>query len=463
MTLTNTTEMEWQLVAATRIPRTVNQLPRILRADAWMTALCFVLAGYAVFGKSFAYLGIPPLFVGEILLFWGVLVLIFDSRWRELLELPVTWLLLLFMVWSWLQTLPYLKSYGLNALRDAMLWGYGSYSIIILGVLLARPNRLNILIARYRILAPILLLGAPVLWLAGQVFEDSIPSLPWANVRVLDLKGGDVLVHLAALLAFWVSGLARRISLWQGLSMACAVGLVGMHSRGGLLAFLIVFALCLAHRRTDRSLWSAIAAAFIVIMLLAFTGLRVPIPGKQRELSSEQMLANISSMVSDSEQNDLEGKKQWRLNWWSDIVNYTVFGKHFWNGKGYGINLADDDGYQGTAWEGQLRSPHNGHLTVLARSGVPGFALWILLNVGWAHLMIRSYCSSRRANRDRWAGLFFFLICYWVAVCTRASFDVYLEGPMGGIWLWILFGIGLATVSIYRVAPGVLHLKRTPR
>ena len=28
--------------------------------------------------------------------------------------------------------------------------------------------------------------------------------------------------------------------------------------------------------------------------------------------------------------------------------DYTVFGDYFWTGKGFGINLADDDGFQTT-------------------------------------------------------------------------------------------------------------------
>ena len=38
---------------------------------------------------------------------------------------------------------------------------------------------------------------------------------------------------------------------------------------------------------------------------------------------------------------------------------------------------SDDDGFQCDS-DGLLRNPHNGHLTMLARSGVPGLLLWIL-------------------------------------------------------------------------------------
>ena len=77
------------------------------------------------------------------------------------------------------------------------------------------------------------------------------------------------------------------------------------------------------------------------------------------------------------------------------ILDYTAFGDHFWTGKGYGINLADSDGFQ-VVWEGSpLRSPHNSHLTFLARSGVPGLALWALLQATVFFSLLRAYFRCR--------------------------------------------------------------------
>ena len=136
------------------------------------------------------------------------------------------------------------------------------------------------------------------------------------------------------------------------------------------------------------------------------------------------------------------------MQWWTDIVNYTVHGRYFWGGKGYGINLADDDGYQ--VGDGTLRSPHNVHMTILARSGVVGIALWAAVQltlgfaIGWAHL------RARRRGDGQWASLFLFLGCYWAAFLINASFDVFLEGPMGGIWFWTVFGTGIACLWMYK-------------
>jgi hypothetical protein len=117
--------------------------------------------------------------------------------------------------------------------------------------------------------------------------------------------------------------------------------------------------------------------------------------------------------------------------------------------------LADDDGYQGTSWEERLRSPHNGHMTFLARAGVPGLALWILTQASWAWCVGSAYLRSRRNGDVMWSNLLFFLMAYWLAFIANTSFDVFLEGPMGGIWFWTVFGVGLSAAWIYEHHPEV--------
>ena len=128
---------------------------------------------------------------------------------------------------------------------------------------------------------------------------------------------------------------------------------------------------------------------------------------------------------------------------WQTILDYTAFGDHFWTGKGYGINLADSDGFQ-VKREIPLRSPHNSHLTFLARSGVPGLALWALLQATVFFSLLRAYFRARRAGRSALANVNLWVLAYWMAFIVNMTFDVYLEGPQGGIWFWCLIGFAIA-------------------
>jgi hypothetical protein len=119
-------------------------------------------------------------------------------------------------------------------------------------------------------------------------------------------------------------------------------------------------------------------------------------------------------------------------------------------GKGYGINLANSDGFQVGTRDEPLRSPHSSHLAFLARSGVPGFLLWLALQLTWAFLMLKSYLQARRLEAGIWVGLFAWLLSYWLAFMVAAGFDVFLEGPMAGIPFWTLFGVGWGTHILFR-------------
>lgn len=149
------------------------------------------------------------------------------------------------------------------------------------------------------------------------------------------------------------------------------------------------------------------------------------------------------------------------MQWWGEIIRYTVHGPYFWTGKGFGVNLANDDGFQ-VEEEESLRSPHNGHLTILARAGVPGLVLWMSIQFTWALSIVTSYTRAVRREERQWSGVFAFLLVYWLAFLTNATFDVYLEGPMGGIWYWSVMGLGIGAVKVFENSPRVIDQYENP-
>ena len=94
-----------------------------------------------------------------------------------------------------------------------------------------------------------------------------------------------------------------------------------------------------------------------------------------------------------------------------------------------------------------LRSPHNGHMTILARMGVPGLLLWIIVQGSFGFAIADRYYKTRRNGDVKWNGVFLFIAAYWLAFLIDSSFDVFLEGPMGGIWLWCLYGAGIGCAT----------------
>ena len=157
-----------------------------------------------------------------------------------------------------------------------------------------------------------------------------------------------------------------------------------------------------------------------------------------RSLSIQQLKENAVSIFSSGEEGTtLSDNKVWRLVWWARIVDYTFLGEYFLWGRGLGMSLASTDDVDYDPTEGNLRSPHSFHMTVLARFGVPIFFLWLY----WMYLHLR---NIRRPDLDPFMLV---LLSISFSFLINASFDVFLEGPMGAMPFWIFVGLVYAEES----------------
>jgi len=414
----------------------------------FLGGLAVILAGYAFFSRTFAYVGIPPLYVGEVVLGLGFLAYLHAiSRW-ELTRIHV--LLLLFMGWGAMQTVPYLPVYGVNALRDAVGWSYGFYALFLSAVVL--PHHFPHVVRILRRVLPYYLVWVPIAGLGVVALQSRLPIV-LGGVPLLTFKGGDAGVLLGAAAAFILLGLYARGTasprlpeplIW--IPWLVAAGVVFILNRGGMVAATTAGLAILFVRQSSR--W--LSVAFIVALILVLGVLinpRVDLGGR-REFSFQQLTDNIGSIFGTTGSR-LEGTKDFRLRWWSYIVSYTVDGPYFWTGKGYGVALAVVDGFDTTESE-ELRSPHNGHIEVLARAGVPGFVLWVLLQATFGVSMLSAAWRAHAQGRRFWVAMIGWLFVLWAAGMANASFDPYLQSPNGGIWFWTSIGLGMAAMRATR-------------
>lgn len=421
-------------------------------ADRYLLLLCLILLGYAVDGRGFAYL-----FLGEMALLAGLVLVVCSGGWGAVWEMPAMLALIPLWVWGAARTVPFLRVYRVDAIRDAMLWGYSGFALIVAALIVSNPRRLITLLERYRKFARIFLIAIPIVALVYRGMWASLPRWPWAGVPVIEEKEGDVMVQLSGILAFWVAGLDGDINpLWTVL-LAINVATMGVIDRAGVLSFGVATAVCAIYRPLHPMIWRLVGAFVLALVLLWATNVHVDVPGgKGREISFDQFVTNIRSMTTDTGSDGLDSTKEWRMEWWHEIVRYTFHGKYFWGGKGFGVNLADDDGFQVGAVD-TLRAPHSAHFDFLARMGVPGLLIWILVQATWGLCVLGAFLSSRRNGEERWQGVLLFLLALWAAFLVNSSFDVFLEGPMGASWFWVIFGVGAACVWLYRRHPEVLY------
>jgi hypothetical protein len=424
-------------------------------ARLYLVILGIILVGYAIMGRGFAYLGVHPLYPGEAVLLFGAIAVLLGGGLGRAFRSPVTWAFVAFAAWGAWRTWPYLGVYPVDSLRDATLWAYGGYAILTAAALVETGwwRRVPELYARA---IPWLLVLLPASYAVWGLFREALPRVPGSpDVWIVHVKPGDLNVHLAGIAAFLLLGLhvvARRerprlpeTLLWLGWLVGFVMG--ATQNRGGLLAAATAFGIVLVLKPSGR--WLKVAVpALLVIGIAAAADLEVNLADR-REISVRQLLVNAGSLLGLSEEERLEATVEWRKQWWLDIVGYTVYGPYRWSGKGFGVNLADDDGYQ-VEEDQSLRSPHSAHMTVLARMGVPGFALWFLLQAVFAGSLLVAHFRARARGWEEWARLDLWLLALWAAFLVNASFDVFLEGPMGGVWFWSVVGFGIAALEVQR-------------
>ena len=432
--------------------------------DRWLLLLMLCLLGYALAGRGFAYLGVPPLFIGEACLLAGLLVWMLTRGWSRILQIGPAIMFFPLAAWGLFILARNIGEYQLDAVRDAVIWGYGGFAIVVAALIVANPLRLPRMIEAYRVFTKIFLIGIPIAFVLYRYARTALPAWPWANTAIIQVKEADALVHLGGILAFWMSDTSlinpRRPRgksgwFWSAL-LTLDIAMMGVIDRSGLVAFAAAMIICVIARPRHGAFWRTTAMILCGAVLLWASQVNIEVPGgKGRNISWEQFVVSAKSIFGDSDRSAMEGNKEWRLNWWKKIIDYTVHGEYFWTGKGFGVNLADDDGFQVNA-DKSLRSPHSIHMSFLARTGVPGLALWAMMHVVWFYTIADTYLRARRRGQLRWCGLMLFLFAYYTAFLINGSFDVYLEGPMGGIWFWTVFGVGVGAVWCWRYCPQIL-------
>jgi O-antigen ligase len=421
--------------------------PRSIMGDAFLLALGVLLAGYVVFGRVFAGIGVAPLFVGELTLALGLFAFLFSSSALASLASAPTFLLSLLVSWTILCTVPYVGEYGFDALRDSVIIMYALFAFVVGGLLLAKPGRLWDVPVFLRVLTSIFVPVAPALLLISDrgVFGDQ------GEAALIHIKPGTTAVHLAAAALLALLGFRRAGVLWTLLLMV-SMAIAASVNRGGMLAMIIMLAIGIAASGRLGEFRKLLLASVVLVVVAYALDVSVP-TDRGRDVGVRQLADNFISIFVSGEQS-LEGTKAWRMTWWKSIIDYTFNGPYFWSGKGFGVNLAIADGFLVgvNEWPNSplLRSPHNAHLNILARMGVPGFSLWLLTLGTWAAVLVAGIVRARRRNDETWARLFLLILCYGIGLLVDASFDVTLEGPMAGIWFWSIFGTGAAATMIYR-------------
>jgi O-antigen ligase len=422
----------------------------------FLIAVGLLLLGYAFFDKGFAYIGHAPIYIGEVVLGLGLMAMVAGGGNFRLFRSPITWILLLYVTWQVLILIPGISRYGITALRDSVIWLYAVFAFMVAAALL-RSRSFAKVPEWYCYFLPAWAIAAPFLYILSELFSDYIPKVPGSDTPIIWMKPGDMGVQIAGVAAFLALGLhtqfrrsfsrhaaAQEICVWIFL----LIGLIacGSRNRGGLVAALAACGFVTLFKPMNRL--TRIMLPLLIVVTFAFAiDLNVPVGGG-RTISLGQISENLTSVFVKTNDEALDNTENWRMDWWTRILDDTIYGDNFWTGVGYGISLAKRHGFADSTGN---RSPHNGHLTILARSGVPGLVLWVALLGAIFFSLLRGAFRARAMHQPVLANLSIWVLSFFMAFVINASVDVFLEGPQGGIWFWCLVGYAIALTEEQRV------------
>jgi O-Antigen ligase len=414
----------------------------------WPRIASFLLVGYLCMSRSFAYLGVPPLFIGEIVL--GAFLLV---KPRVALG-------------TWVASL--LRASPLNQLGLALLLflAYGVWQVAR-GVLGGSPILYTLKFFIFNYYPIYIFLG---LWI-GLRAPEHLPRL----IRILAWVNGVYgLAYILALrhAAVYVPG--TEIPLF-GVPAGGAVAIAGLlcferDLRAVWLILVLNIVVVLAWQ--VRAEWFGLGVGILVwglltgragrVVAVGLAGLAVlgmieladvRLAGRQSGVSLSETLARAIAPIDLELARKLSPNAEshastadWRELWWEQIwasVHSKPILQAFGHGYGFDLFSLAPAEIRFTGAEAEIRTPHSIFYYALGYTGWVGIVLFGALQVAILRLLWRSYRVSGQP-----AG-----VVFWVMAVGMAFFEGNFDTPYRAIPFYLLVGMAAAPALGVRAHP----------
>ena len=412
----------------------------------WTGLAGFLLVGYLCMTKSFAYLGLPPLYLGEMVL--GAFLLLkprvslgtwAGSLLRASPLSSVGLALLLFIsygVWQLSRGVHGDSSSTLETLKYFVFNYYSMYLFLGIWIGLQAPHFLPNLVRTMAWFHGVY----GLMWLA--VLRDMTkvpPFIPGTELSIFGMPAGGA-VAILGLLCF-----ERNLrSVWLVLALNLAVTL-GMQARATWLGLAVgMLAWGLLTRRLGRVVATGVAG-LAVLGMIELSGVQLG-PGRATSFGEVvgRAIAPINMELAKEFSPNAKhaaGTVEWREVWWESIwtsVHSRPMLEAF--GHGYGFPLISLAPKAAQKDNEDVRTPHNAFYYALGYTGWVGVALFGALQLAILRLLWRSF---RIANEP--AGLVF-----WFTFMAMAGFEGSFETPYRAIPFYLLIGMTMAPGLLLR-------------
>ena len=396
---------------------------------AYIKIYFLVLLLYVFFNKGFAYS-----YMAELILVTGIFIL-FINRKNVELGIDIKQILVsIFILVSFLFILVGLFQYPiLSVLRDSLAFQYAWLALIIYFLKNEYYFIWQKIILIYKWVPLVLFLNFILFYF---IFLFLPPINIFGNQSIIIYKNGDKSVHLlisTILMFLYSENYSRKWLIANTILIVINFLILLAFTRSGSVAYILaLFSFFFFSKEKIMNESVRTLLKFVPIIMVIGIGLFIAIDiqgdAQGRTVSLSQITDNFTSIVSSDIDGTLTDNKVWRLIWWAKIVNESFTLQHFFVGKGLGMSLAGNDILN---TDDNLRSPHNFHLTILARFGYFVFIAWII----WLVSLFKPLFTRKLAGKT------LAITSILLAFIINGSFDVFFEGPMGAFPFWTFVGL----------------------
>ncbi|HLX61351.1 MAG TPA: O-antigen ligase family protein [Planctomycetota bacterium] len=457
-------------------------------------AFLLLLAGLLIFNRSFALIGFPPVYVSEMVLALALFATLFDFKTvfiEPLKHSRAMQCVALFMFYGIVRICFDAPSRGLDAARDGVICLYAVAAFLGPWLLAAVPKVSRVGGVEY------FAEDRAIRRFHHFIFDVSYWAMLWAwvvyntgwapasiKVDFLSMCCAVAYAVSIGIGIYWVILLQkmraspdigkklprlRRRARWQGLFCAAISLISGMlvlclPTRALLPALLIPPLVSLAIIFAKPG---ARKKVIFAILLMAIIGGGTAYYFFSRSLAARERIEAIAD-PNESHFQTAEGQRaahsvKWRLTFWRRCIDETLHRAPLF-GLGFGTNLTEllrgtpdwpmfEDSQNAAKYGSRNRHPHSAHVTVFARLGGLGLALWIALlalvflrqwSALWNYrgiLWLKGLSTPTELTRFCDFPAETMLLSVWLIYLLAMSFGVVLENPFGGIWFWTITGL----------------------
>ena len=396
---------------------------------AYIKLYFIVLLLYVFFNKGVAYS-----YMAEILLVVGIFILFINRKNFEIGLDKKQILVGIFILTSFIFIIVGAFQYSiLNVMRDSLAFQYAWFAFIIYFFKNEYEYIWEKIIQIYKWVPLVLFLN---FFLFYFVFLYLPPINIFGNQNIIIYKNGDKSVHLlisTILMFFYTEKYSRNWLLANTILIVINFLILLAFTRSGSVAYILAlfsfffFSKEKILNESVRKLLKYVPIIMVIGMGL-FVAIDIQGDAQGRTISLSQITDNFSSIVSTNIDGNLAENKVWRLIWWAKLINESFTLQHFFVGKGLGMSLAGNDILN---TDDNLRSPHNFHLTILARFGYLVFIAWMI----WLVSLFKPLFTRKLAGKT------LAITSILLAFIINGSFDVFFEGPMGAFPFWTFVGL----------------------